>query len=119
MAAEASVGQHPTTRGSERVPKMNVTVPHQLGRADALQRLKSLLSDMKQQYGDKVTDLQENWTDAGGTFSFKAMGFKLSGKLNVTDTEMQLDGDLPWAAKPFQGTVETTIRERAERLLKK
>jgi hypothetical protein len=98
---------------------MKMSVPHELGRDDALQRLKGLLGDMKQQYGDKVTDLQENWTDAGGTFSFKAMGFKLSGTLNVTDTEMQLDGELPWAAKPFQGTVEATIRERAERLLKK
>lgn len=100
------------------MPKMNVTVPHQLGRDEALGRLKNLLTDMKQQYGDRVTDLNENWTDAGGTFSFKAMGFKLSGTLNVTDTEMQLNGELPWAAKPFQGTVETTIRERAERLLK-
>jgi hypothetical protein len=98
---------------------MKMSVPHELGRDDALQRLKGLLGDMKQQYGDKVTDLQENWTDAGGTFSFKAMGFKLSGTLNVTDTEMQFDGELPWAAKPFQGTVEATIRERAERLLKK
>jgi hypothetical protein len=98
---------------------MKMNVPHELGRDEALLRLKSLLGDMKQQYGDKVTDLQENWTDAGGTFSFKAMGFKLSGTLDVTDTEMRLDGDLPWAAKPFQGTVEATIRERAERLLKK
>ncbi|MEJ7837503.1 MAG: polyhydroxyalkanoic acid system family protein [Thermomicrobiales bacterium] len=96
---------------------MNVNVPHQLGRDEAIMRLQNLLKDMKQQYGDKVTDLQENWTDAGGTFSMKAMGFKLSGTLDVTDTEMKLDGELPWAAKPFQGSVETTIRERAERLL--
>jgi hypothetical protein len=98
---------------------MHVTVPHQLGRDEALNRLKNLLTDMKAQYGDKVTDLQENWTDEGGTFSFKAMGFKLSGALQVTDNEMRLNGDFPWAAKPFQGTVEATIRERAERLLAK
>lgn len=101
------------------MPKMNVTVPHQLGRDAALGRLKGLLGDMKQQYGDKITDLEENWNASGGTFSFKAMGFKLSGNLDVTDSEMRLNGDLPWAAKPFQGTVEATIRERAERLLKK
>lgn len=100
------------------MPKMNVNVPHQLGKDEAITRLQNLLKDMKQQYGDKVTDLQEEWTDAGGSFSMKAMGFKLSGTLSVTDTDMKLDGELPWAAKPFQGSVETTIRERAERLLK-
>jgi hypothetical protein len=101
------------------VPKMSMSVPHELGRDEAVSRLKNLLTDMKQQYGDKISDLQENWNDAGGTFSFKAMGFKLSGSLNVTDNEMQLDGDFPWAAKPFQGTIEATVRERAERLLRK
>lgn len=100
------------------MPKMKVNVAHQLGRDEALKRVQNLLTDMKQQYGDKVTDLEENWTDAGGTFSMKAMGFKLSGTLDVSDSEMRLDGDLPWAAKPFQGTVESTIRECAERLLK-
>ena len=101
------------------MPKMQVTVPHELGRDEALDRVKNLLSDMKAQYGDKITDLQENWTGNGGTFSFKAMGFKLSGSLDVTDDAMKLNGDFPWAAKPFQGTVEATIRERAERLLAK
>lgn len=96
-----------------------MNVPHQLSQDEALGRLKNLLTDMKSQYGDKITDLQENWSGDGGTFSFKAMGFKLSGTLQVTGSEMNLDGDFPWAAKPFQGTVEATIRERAERLLAK
>jgi hypothetical protein len=98
---------------------MNITVPHELGKDEALGRIKNLLGDMKQQYGDKVSDVQEHWVDDGGSFSMKAMGFKLSGTLKVTNNEMILDGDIPWAAKPFQGTVEATIRERAERLLSK
>lgn len=99
------------------MPKSNVTVEHSLGKEEALNRLKGMLDQVKQSYGSQVSDLEENWNDNGGNFSFKAMGFKISGDLVVTDNMVSIDADFPWAAKPFQGTIETTIRERAERLL--
>ncbi|HWV35068.1 MAG TPA: polyhydroxyalkanoic acid system family protein [Thermomicrobiales bacterium] len=99
------------------MPKSSVTVQHQLGKDEAVNRLKNILASAKEQYGDRISDLKEHWTDNGGTFSFKAMGFKISGSLVVTDTDATINGEFPWAAKPFQGTIETTLRERAERLL--
>jgi hypothetical protein len=99
------------------VPKSTVTVPHQLGKQEALERIKSILVKAKEQYGDRLTDLQENWNENGGTFSFRAMGFKISGSLKVTDTDVEITGDYPFAALPFKGTIEATLRERAERLL--
>lgn len=99
------------------MPKTHITVPHSLGKGEALKRLQTMLSSVKENYGSQVTDLQEQWTDNGGNFSFKAMGFKIDGDLVVTDTEVRTDVEFPWAAKPFQSTIETTIRERAQRLL--
>ncbi len=99
------------------MPKTDITVDHSLGKEEALKRLHTMLSSVKENYGSQVTDLQEQWTDNGGNFSFKAMGFKISGDLVVTDTQVRVDAEFPWAAKPFQSTIETTIRERAERLL--
>lgn len=99
------------------MPKSTVTVDHDLGRDEALERLKGILVEAKAQYGDRITDLEETWTDTGGRFSFKAMGMKVSGDLMVEDDRVDIIGDFPWAAKPFQGTIEATLRERAERLL--
>lgn len=99
------------------MPKSTVTVPHQLGKDEALERIKTILVKAKEQYGDRISDLQENWNDQGGTFSFRAMGFKISGNLDVTDTDVRITGDYPFAAIPFKGTIEATLRERAERLL--
>jgi len=99
------------------VPKSTVTVPHTLGKDEALTRIQGILVKAKEQYGDRITNLQENWTSDGGTFSFKAMGFKISGSLTVTDKDVQIVGDYPFAALPFKGTIEATLRERAERLL--
>ena len=99
------------------MPKSTVTVPHQLGKDEALNRIKGILGKAKEQYGDRISDLKENWTDNGGMFSFKAMGFKISGEMNVTDSDVSIIGDYPFAAIPFKGTIEATLRERAERLL--
>ena len=99
------------------MPKTDIVVPHSLGKTEALNRLHGMLASVKENYGSQVSDLQENWTDDGGTFSFKAMGFKISGALSVADDQVRVDAEFPWAAKPFQSTIETAIRERAERLL--
>jgi hypothetical protein len=99
------------------MPKTTVRVDHSLGREEALQRLHGMLAQVKESYGSQISDLEENWRADGGTFSFKAMGFKIGGELEVTDNAVDIDVDFPWAAKMFQGTIETTIRERAERLL--
>ncbi|MBA3379001.1 MAG: polyhydroxyalkanoic acid system family protein [Chloroflexota bacterium] len=99
------------------MPKSTVTVDHQLGKDEALNRIKGLLGQAKEQYGDRITDLQETWSDDGGTFSFKAMGFKISGSLAVADSEVMIVGDYPFAAMPFKSTIEATLRERAQRLL--
>lgn len=100
------------------MPKMSMTIPHQLGEQEALSRIKGMLGDAKQQYGNQITDLHEQWNGNAGEFSLKAMGFSLAGTLRVDADKVAIDGDLPWAAKPFQGTIEATIRERAERLLR-
>lgn len=100
------------------MPKSTISIDHSLGEEEALERIKGMLAQVKENYGSQVSDLEETWTDNGGSFSFKAMGFKISGDLTVTDSKVLIDAEYPWAAKPFQGTIETTIRERAERLLK-
>jgi hypothetical protein len=99
------------------MPKMKVSVPHQLGTEEAMRRIQNLLSDLKRDHGDQVSDLKENWTEHGGTFSFKAMGFSLKGSMDVTPTAVTVEGDLPFAAMPFRGKLETMFRERAAELL--
>ena len=99
------------------MPKMSVVVPHRLSEEEALRRIKGLLADLKDQYADRFTDLQETWSGNDGWFSLKAMGFNVSGALSVKPSQVELTGDLPFAAMPFKGRIEQVIRERAERLL--
>ncbi len=100
------------------MPKMSMEIPHSLPQEEARSRIQGMIGTVKEQYGDQISDLREEWNGDTGTFSFRAMGFKLAGTLKVTDNAVLVNGDIPWAAKPFQGTIEATIRERAERLLR-
>lgn len=100
------------------MPKMSMEIPHDLSQEEARTRVQGMISTLREQYGDKISDLHEEWNGDTGKFSLRAMGYKLAGTLQVTDSNVKVDGDLPWAAKPFQGTIEATIRERTERLLK-
>lgn len=99
------------------MPKMSMTIPYQLDQQEALGRLKGMIEGLKQQHGDMVSNLKEEWNGNTGTFSMRAQGFNVGGTLNVEPNQVVLNGDIPWAAKPFQGTIEATIRERVERLL--
>jgi len=96
---------------------MKMTVPHALGTDEAMRRIQNLLTDLKRDHGDQISDLKENWTDDGGTFSFKAMGFSLKGSMNVQPDSVTVEGDLPFAAVPFRDKIESMFRERATELL--
>ena len=99
------------------MPSFKMSVPHNLSQDEAQRRIQSLLGDLKQQYGDQITDLQESWSGTTGTFAMTAMGMKLSGTLAVQPNEVALDGSIPFAAVPFKGQIEKLIREQAEKLL--
>ena len=99
------------------MPRMHVVVPHRLSQDEAKARIQNLLTDLKSQYSGRFEDLEESWSDHQGQFSLRAMGFKVSGTLAVKPSEVELSGDLPFAAAPFKGRIEEVIRERAERLL--
>jgi hypothetical protein len=99
------------------VPKMSVVVPHRLTEDEALARVKGLLGQLKAEHQREISDLRETWTDHRGEFAAKAMGFNVSGSVEVRPGEVRVEGDLPFAALPFKGRIEEMIRQRGERLL--
>ena len=99
------------------MPKLNVTVPHALGTDEARSRIQGAIAEAMGRYGDRVSDVQERWEGDRGEFSGRAMGFKLSGSIDVRPDAVEIRGDLPLAASMFKGQIEAMIRERATKLL--
>ncbi|NCI52136.1 polyhydroxyalkanoic acid system protein [Sediminibacterium roseum] len=96
----------------------NMSVPHQLTQDEALKRIQNALGQLKQEHGDKISNLTENWSGNTGTFGLTVMGFDVSGKLTVTASSVDIDAELPFAASLFKGKIKELIGGKAGELLK-
>ncbi len=96
---------------------LQMSIPHHLSQEEALKRIQTLLTEMKKEHGDKIENLQENWTGNQGDFSFSVKGFALSGKLTVMPSTIELDGKIPMSVSLFKGTIISMINQKAAQLL--
>jgi len=99
------------------MPDIKLSVPHKLSPEEARQRITKLISETKSQFGNSVSDVKESWVDNRGTFSFRAMGFSVSGNLQVEPSTVEVEINLPFAALPFKSRAEKEISNRAKELL--
>lgn len=99
------------------MPSSTVKVPNPLSKQEALQRIQGMLAGLQEKGGDQITDLQETWTQDGGSYSFKVRGHEVSGVLKVGEDEVEIDLSYPMAARPFKGKIESMLRDRTEALL--
>jgi hypothetical protein len=96
---------------------LNLNIPHKLSKEEALTRIKGLLSNLKEEQKNLVSDVQENWQDNKGNFSFKAKGFNLAGDIVVHDSNVQINSDLPFAVSFFKGMISDVITQKTKELL--
>ncbi len=106
-----------STQERQQMAKISLSVTHDLGREEALQRLQNESDMLKRTFGDSVSDLQENWADTTLDFSLVAYGMTVSGDVLVDTAEVVTNIKLPMAALMFKGTIESRVRERLEKLL--
>ena len=96
---------------------LNVRLPHRLTQDDATQRMKNLFGEVKNEYSAMIGEIEESWEGHSGQVRFSAMGMPISGGMIVTPSEVDITIDLPMAVLMFRGMIETTLRERAQKLL--
>jgi len=99
------------------MPELKVSIPHQLSQEEALERIKTLLDQVKSQHEDKISNLHQEWNGNNGAFGFSIMGFAVSGTLSVQETSVELDSDIPFAATFFKGKIKSVIEEEGRKIL--
>jgi|SRR3954463_3506816 hypothetical protein len=73
-----------------------VSIPHNLGKAEAQRRLQTGFSRLKTQFGDKLAALDETWIEDRMSFHAGAMGQTIDGHLDVMDDQVRVEVKLPW-----------------------
>lgn len=96
---------------------LNVNIPHQLPKDEAQERIKKLLTNLKEQQADKISEVKENWEGDNATFSFNIKGFDISGGIQVNPESVDIQGELPFALSFFKGMIADLISSKAKELL--
>lgn len=99
------------------MPNIQMNIPHSLGKEEALGRIRKLLGNVESRFSGQLKDVQQEWNDNEGVFSFSVMNMPVSGKLTVNNGDIALDGKLPLAASLFQGQIKSVIMEEAKKVL--
>jgi hypothetical protein len=95
-----------------------VSIPHRLGREEALRRLKTGLSRAATSIPVLNVD-EERWDGDHMFFRVRALGQAASGHIDVGEDNVRVEVMLPWLLQRFAQMAQTVIRDRGTLLLTK
>jgi len=95
-----------------------VSIPHRLGKEEAVRRLKNGLSRAATSVPVLKVD-EERWDGDQMIFRVRALGQAASGCINVGEAEVRVEVVLPWLLQRFAEVAQAAIRNRGQLLLTK
>src|SRR5687767_14011480 len=96
-----------------------VSVPHRLGREEAVRRLKAGLARAGQQFAGILTISEQNWTGDRLSFNAGALGQRASGTIDVQDDQVVIAVTLPWLLARIAERLAPAIRRESVLMLEK
>ncbi len=96
-----------------------VSIPHNLGREEAVRRMKSGLAGARTQYGHFLTVNEETWNDNQLTFRVTALAQAVSGNIDVADDHVRLEVMLPWLLAKLAERAQAVIGDKGRLMLEK
>ncbi len=95
-----------------------VSIPHSLGREEAIRRLKTGLSRAASSMPVMSVD-EERWEDSRMNFRVRALGQAVAGNVDVAEDHVRVEVVLPWLLQRFAEAAQTAIKNRGKLLLTK
>ena len=95
-----------------------VSIPHRLGREEAVRRLKTGLGRAAASIPVMQVE-EERWNGDSMAFRIRALGQIATGQVDVTDDHVNVQVVLPWLLQRFAEMAQATIKKRGQLLLTK
>jgi len=95
-----------------------VSIPHRLGREEAVRRLKAGLGRAAASIPVMQVE-EERWSGDSMNFRIRALGQIASGLVDVADDHVKVEVVLPWLLQRFAEMAQAAIRKRGQLLLTK
>jgi len=98
---------------------ITVTIPHELGRAEARRRIEDGFARFGNQFGGQASHLEKSWTGDKLNFAVNVMGQAISGSLDVMDAAVRIEVLLPGLLGMIAGKVKGRLQTEGQLLLEK
>ena len=95
-----------------------ITIPHKLGKEEALRRLKPALGTASQNFPALKVE-EEVWSNERMDFRVRTLGQVATGNVQVAEDKVRLEVTLPWLLHKFAEAVQKTISGQGRVLLEK
>ena len=96
-----------------------VSIPHRLGKDEAVRRLKDGLGNASASFGHVFKIQEEIWTGPHLQYRISALGQMASGSIDVAEDYVRLEVFLPWLLAKLAETLQPLIRKEGTLLLEK
>jgi Putative polyhydroxyalkanoic acid system protein (PHA_gran_rgn) len=96
-----------------------VSIPHRLGKDEAVRRLKAGLGNARSRYGAVFAVQEEIWTGDSLQFRVSALGQAASGTIDVAEDIVNLKVFLPWLLAQVANMIQPLVRKEGTLMLEK
>ena len=96
-----------------------ISIPHHLGREEAVRRIKSGLAAARANYAPWLAINEETWTGDRLSFNLSSLGQTAAGILDIADDHVRLEVTLPWLLAKLAERFTPLIRKEGTLLLEK
>ncbi len=84
--------------------------------AKAALHIKDKLNQHRKELAEHATISKEEWQDSTLSFAIDFQGKKISGTLQITETDYVLDATLPLLWRMFEGKIEAEVKKQVEKM---
>ena len=98
---------------------ITVTISHQLGKAEAVRRLRDGFARTHGQLGQLIAMEQETWDGDTLRFQMRALGQRAAGTIEVLENALRIEVTLPWLLAKAAKRILPVLRKEATLLLEK
>lgn len=107
----------PNTAANTR--SIKISIPHRLTREEASRRLQTGIADFRRQYASNLAQMEQRWTGDHMDFTMSAFGQSITGRIDVRESAVDLDVDLPWLFAVLAEKIKGQVQQAGQKLLEK
>ena len=96
-----------------------VSIPHRLGKEEALRRIRSGLGNVRVGYAQLIAVEEEVWTGDHLAFRVRSLGQVAHGAIDVLEDHVRLEVTLPWLLGVVAEKLVPQIRREGVLMLEK